>query len=662
LLLHELQTVFIDKPPSPRWVSELPEGERRLAAIMFTDIVGYTALTQKSESLSLSLLEKHKKLVRPVFARHAGREVKTIGDAFLIEFASALEAVECAVEIQEILGDYNRDAPEKLLIRIGIHVGDVVHEGKDVLGDAVNIASRIVPLAEGGGICISEQVYSQVRNKVPYRMERLPAHTLKNVQYPVETYRVLLASGKYEAGSVAPKNRVAVLPLSNISPDPKDGYFADGLTEELITVLSHVQGLRVIARTSVDRYKTRDQGIAQIARELMVGSMIEGSVRIAGDRLRVSVQLIDASSEEHLWSENYDRRLDDIFEVQSDIAKRVAEKLKVKLLAKEEDRLDRRSVASMSVYKNYLKGRSLLAKREPTEMMESKQFFEKAIAEDPNYAPALAGLADAYFLLGDYWAMPLDEARRKSRELLSRALKLDPDLAEARASLGLNLESEYRFAEAESEFKRAIDLNPSYAMAHFWYASSLGALRRYEEQLEQLEIAEQLDPMSTVVLYNETTLLTLLGRKELAWEKLKKRSELDPSRMSKVDLESFYYYLNGDPQRALNEVEKHPELHGEVPIMANLAVYSAAVGDKKTAMGWLEKLKALPDTTAFKAQLIAFIYLELRDYDQFFAWANKAVDSKSFSFTDAELYPNAKRISGDPRHKALLKRVNLDTG
>jgi len=641
-------------------VANLQEGERRLAAIMFTDIVGYTALTQKNESLALSLLEKHRELVRGVIVRHGGREVKTIGDAFLLEFVSALEATECGVEIQKALAEYNKNASEKLLVRIGIHVGDVIHERKDVLGDAVNIASRIVPLAEGGGICISEQVYSQVRNKVPYLMEKLPPQSLKNVQYPVETYRVLLASQKDEPTPTAPKNRIAVLPLSNISPDPKDGYFADGLTEELITVLSRVQGLRVIARSSVDRYKGRDQGVAQIGRELMVGSMIEGSVRIAGNRLRVSVQLIDASSEEHLWSENYDRRLDDIFEVQSDIAKMVAEKLKVKLLLREEERLYQRSVPSISVYKHYLRGRSLLSKREPREMLEAKQIFEKAIAEDPNYPPALAGLADAYYLLGDYWAMPVDEARRKSRQFLSKALNLDPELAEAQASLGLSLSNEYRFNEAESKFKRAIDLSPSYATAHFWYANCLGSLRRYDEELEQLEIAEQLDPLSTVVLHNEVILLTLLGRKELAWEKLERRSRLDPSKVSIVDLVSFYYYLIGDPQRALSEIEKHQELHNAVQIMVDMALYLAATGQKKAAEQWLQRLLALPDTLAYKAQFISYVYLELGDQDQFFAWANKGVDKREMSFDNTELYPNAKRVLSDPRWKALLKRVNLD--
>ncbi|HEX4922275.1 MAG TPA: adenylate/guanylate cyclase domain-containing protein, partial [Candidatus Bathyarchaeia archaeon] len=317
----------------------MQEDARRLAAIMFTDIVGYTAITQRDERLALSLLEKQRELIRPVVSRYGGREVKTMGDAFLIEFQSALTATECAIEIQESLGDYNKSASQKLFVKIGIHVGDVVHTGQDVFGDAVNIASRIQSLAEGGGVCISEQVYAQVRNKLPYRMEKMPPHELKNVQYPVDIYKLSLAMNEDPGGS-APKNRVAVLPLSNISPDPKDGYFADGMTEELITVLSQVHGLRVIARTSVDHYRGGVQRAAQIGRELGVGSMIEGSVRIAGDRLRVTVQLIDASNEEHLWSENYDRRLDDIFEVQSDIARRVAKNLEVRLMAKDQDRLD----------------------------------------------------------------------------------------------------------------------------------------------------------------------------------------------------------------------------------------------------------------------------------------------------------------------------------
>jgi len=637
----------------------LQEGERRLAAIMFTDIVGYTAITQKDEKMALSLLEKHRDLIRPVVSRYGGREVKTMGDAFLIEFPSALNATESAVEIQKVLGDYNKNASEQLLVKIGIHVGDVVHSGADVFGDAVNIASRIQSLADGGGVCISEQVYAQVRNKVPYRMEQLPAHELKNVQYPVDVYRLTMTMDE-NPSQASPRNRVAVLPLSNISPDSRDGYFADGMTEELITVLSQVHGLRVIARTSVDHFRGRVQRAAQIGRELGVGSMIEGSVRIAGDRLRVTIQLIDASNEEHLWSENYDRRLDDIFEVQSDIARRVAKNLEVRLMAKDEDRLSRRQETNMNVYRDYLKGRLLLAKREKSEMWEAKKLFEKAIDADPTYAPAFAGLADAYFLLGDYWAMPTDEARAKSNEMLSQALKLDPSLAEARATHGLSLARLYRYKEADAEFRHAIDLNPSNAIAHMWYSQCLGAMRRYDEGLEQLRIAEQLDPLSPVVLYNQVFVLTLMGEKELAWEKLQRLSELDSNPVSQLEATWIFYHHTGQPQKALEEFNKHPEVHDNFNVMCSMAASYAKTGDKASAKALLEKMLNAPDTTAHKAEYVAFTYLELGDYDNFFAWMNRSVDLNEARFGDVELFPSMKPVLSDPRWKALQKRVNLD--
>jgi len=583
-----------------------------------------------------------------------------MGDAFLIEFPSALTATESAVEMQKVLGDYNKTSPKALLMKIGIHVGDVVHTGQDVLGDTVNIASRIQSLAEGGGVCISEQVYAQVRNKLPYRMDKLPPHELKNVQYPVDVYKLSLSMEKnHEA--LAPKNRVAVLPLSNISPDPKDGYFADGMTEELITVLSQVQGLRVIARTSVDHYRGGAQRASQIGRELGVGSMIEGSVRIAGNRLRVTVQLIDASNEEHLWSENYDRRLDDIFEIQTDIARRVAKNLEIRLRPKEEDRLDRRKIVDMNVYRDYLKGRLLLARREPDEMVEAKKLFEKAIEKDPAYAPAFAGLADAYFLLGEYEGMPTDVAASKSSEMLSKALKLDPELGEARASQALNMQREHRYSEAEAEYRRAIELSPSYPMAHMWYAQTLGALRRYDEEREQLDIAEQLDPLSTVVLYNQVFTLSLLGEKELAWEKLQRKAELDQSPLAQLDMLSLYYQFTGSPEKALEELRKHPEFHDRFRVIFGMACALASTGDKQGALPWLEKLLAFPDTQAYKATFVAYTYALLGDHDQFFAWMNKAVDLNQANLDNLDLFPPMKPLRSDPRYKALFKRVNLDT-
>jgi adenylate cyclase len=284
---------------------------------MFTDMVGYTGLTQDDEEATVRLLEEHRALLRPVISRHGGREVKTMGDAFLVEFVSSLEALRCAVEIQGKIAERNV-------------------KGGDVFGDAVNIAARLEPLAEPGGICVSRQVFDLVGNKADARLERAGTVDLKNVKAPMEIYKVLLAQGPGApklSGNL--RKRVAVLPFDNFSPESGDEYFADGLTEELIGTLSKIRELSVISRTSVMQYKGKPKPISEIGRELNAGTILEGSVRKAGDRARVSIQMIDAVEDKHVWSENYDRDLKDIFSVQSDIAGKVAEALKVELLAAE---------------------------------------------------------------------------------------------------------------------------------------------------------------------------------------------------------------------------------------------------------------------------------------------------------------------------------------
>jgi adenylate cyclase len=325
---------------------ELPENERRLAAIMFTDIVGYTALTQSDESQTLEVLARHNRLLRPFFPKFHGREVKTIGDSFLVEFESALDAINCAVEIQKFLHDYNISSRDewKIILRIGIHLGDVVHsDDEDVFGDAVNIAARIQPLAEPEGICISDQVYSQVRNKVSQTLVKMAPKELKNVRFPIDVYRVMMpwdhAAGTARS-SQGDKNRIAVLPFANLSPDPNDEYFADGMTEELIDKLSKIPGLRVPPPTSSFYFKsklwprskeTTQTTIADISKALGVAYILDGSVRKSGDRLRVDARLIRGDSGYVVWSETYDRPFNDILMVQDDIAGEVTKALKASI-------------------------------------------------------------------------------------------------------------------------------------------------------------------------------------------------------------------------------------------------------------------------------------------------------------------------------------------
>ena len=280
----------------------MPESGRRLAAIMFTDLVGFTALSQRNESVALSVLDEQRELLRPVFIRHDGREVKTIGDAFLVHFPSALSAVKCAYEIQKTTREFNNSLPEerRVHLRIGIHLGDVVESQGDISGDAVNVASRIESLADSGGVCLTRQVYDQVQNKFELPLISLGTRLLKNVSSSMEVYKMVMPwdatvaalSGRRDA------SRIAILPFANISPDPADEYFSDGMTDELIAVLSKIGGLRVVARTSVMRFKGEKATANRIGQELKVGSLIEGSVRKSKNQVRITVQLVDTESEE----------------------------------------------------------------------------------------------------------------------------------------------------------------------------------------------------------------------------------------------------------------------------------------------------------------------------------------------------------------------------
>src|SRR5712692_9945979 len=293
---------------------------------MFTDMIGYTALGQRNESLSLALVDEQRRLIRPVLHRHHGREVKTIGDGFLVEFSSAMDAVRCAYDIQRTTREFNISAPveQKLHLRIGVHLGDVVESQGDISGDAVNVASRIEPLAEDGGVCLTRQVYDHVRNKFELPLASLGAKSLKNVSEPVEVYKMVMP---WSESKVAPqaqldKRRIAVLPFTNISPDSQDEYFADGMTEELISTISNMHDLSVISRTSAMRYKGGDKTVAEIGRELNVGTVLEGSVRKAGNRVRISTQLIEVQSDRPMWSQTYEKELLDVFAIQSDVAHR----------------------------------------------------------------------------------------------------------------------------------------------------------------------------------------------------------------------------------------------------------------------------------------------------------------------------------------------------
>jgi adenylate cyclase len=527
---------------------------------MFTDMVAYSALVQADEAGALALLEEHNRRLRPIFSRFGGRVVKTVGDAFLVEFESALDATQCAFAVQQDLHHYNATAPEpkQIQIRIGVHVGDVVPSENDVLGDAVNIASRIEPLAEPGGISLSQQVYDQVQNKLDVAMLRLPPVSLKNIRSPLTVYRVVLpwqGSGvRAEPAGTTPSHSLAVLPLSNISPDPNDAYFADGLTEELISVLSQLPGLSVIARTSVAQYKSSPKPVAQVGAELGVDSVLEGSVRKAGNRIRVTLQLIDVGTQRHIWAGSYNREIDDVFAVQADVADRTAETLRLTLAKRDAGEEARKPTENREAYELYLRGLVTAGLPAPHGLQLATRYYERATELDPEFTDAYAAWADLLVTVsGDY--LSVREVMPKARALAARALELDPDSSLAHAALGnIAMQFDHDWPRAETEFRTAIRLNPNNARARRFYGLLLIALERFEEAKEEYRNAIRVDPdgqHQRNLSWAELESGNFDGAIESAREEVARR----PSDVNAHVYLGFFYFYAGRRAEARKEAE-----------------------------------------------------------------------------------------------------------
>jgi adenylate cyclase len=629
---------------------------------MFTDMVGSTAAAQSSEAAALRLRDEQAALVRPLFGAHHGREIKSMGDGFLAEFDSALQAVQCAIDIQQHLHERNSQpgvAPIEL--RVGIHLGDVEQRETDIFGDAVNIASRIEPLATPGGVCISGEVFSQVRNKIPNHLEKLPSTPLKGLQVSIDVYRVLLpwASREFLPAHDGPA-RVAVLPFANMSPDPADLYFADGLTEELITVLSQLRELRVIARTSVMQYKSTTKSVSQIGTELGVTSVLEGSVRRGGSRLRITAQLIDVMSQEHVWAKSYDRELDDVFLVQTEIAKQVADALKIELRPTETARLDARPKVRPESYLAYLKGRTLQQDPSQTSLEAARRQLELAISLDPNNAAAHAGLANVIRKLGIWFtdASQTDWTKEMERSV-ARAIELDPNLAEAHLSLALIHWRNFEPNEAEKEEELALALDPSYAEAHWVYAQILGAKGRFDETLREFSLAEAADPLwaQNLWLYS----LALIWRNQLdeAFVKIQKMGKLSPPSWLHPEVLATYHLARSDLPRSLEAIRQAEELVEEPrwkPVFR--ALYYARSGEKDKARTLLQNEV---ESLGFGQipPFVAGIYAELGDIDECFHWLDRALASHNLPMILFRMDIRYENVRADPRFQVLLKKMNL---
>ena len=635
---------------------------------MFTDMVGYTRLGQRNESLSLDVLEAQRKLVRPILAKFEGREVKTIGDAFLVQFPSALDAVNCAYEIQKSTKEFNdRVTQEKEInLRIGIHLGDIVEFQGDISGDAVNIASRIAPIADQGDVCLTRQVYDQVQNKVSFQLVSLGSKSLKNVNNPVEVFKLSLSPRDQNTSDSAPleKNRLAVLPFSNISTRTADEYFSDGMTEELIATLSRIKDLGVIARTSIIRYKGLSKPITEIAKELRVGTILEGSVRVSGKKLRIAAQLIDSATEEHLWSEVYDRDLEDVFAIQTDIARRIAKALRIKILKNDSLRLERKATGIPAAYSLYLRGRHSLNTRTEMGLKDAIRDFERAIKEDPSFALAYTGLADAYSILASYSLeyVPPREAFPKAKIAAEKALALDDHLAEAHTSLGMiKFYYDWDWAGAEAEFKRALELNPGYPQAHQYYADLVKSFGRFDEALAEMQEALSLDPLSYSANTGIGHVLYLSREYDRAIAHYGKVIESDPTFVPARLWFGRPYLQKGMFKEAIEQVEEAVKLSHETTVsLATLGQAYAAAGRMTDARKILDKLLTRGAEQYVPSYWIALVYTSMGNKDKAVEYLEKALLERSSWLVWANVEPRFDTLRPDPRFDSLLTRIGFE--
>jgi adenylate cyclase len=441
------------------------ETDRRLAGILAADVVGYSAMIATDEPATLGRVRALRtEIVEPLAAAHGGRLFKTTGDGFLTAFASAVQALRCAVAIQDALCAQ----PDGLRLRIGVHQGEVVSEGDDLLGDGVIIAARLEPLAEPGGICISGRVREDAAGKMPLEVDDLGTPALKNIAARVQVFRVRLGAPERSAPPLPNKPSIAVLPFDNLSGDPDQQYFADGLTEDILTALARFTQLTVIARNSTFVYKGRAVSIADVGRDLNVRYVLEGSVRRSGERVRVTAQLIEAATSAHLWAERYDRAMTDIFALQDEITERIATTLVSNIERSIIEQARRKPPGSLGAYELFLHGREQRNASRYESMLAAEALFEQAVALDPGFAPAHAELAYIQYVYVTWRVEPRqrDDQLRKGFASARRALALEASLPMANRVLGnLHLRAG-EHADAVTWSQRAVALNPGEAESY----------------------------------------------------------------------------------------------------------------------------------------------------------------------------------------------------
>ena len=634
---------------------------RQLAAIMFTDIVGYTALMGDDEQQAFELLKQNRELHKPLIEKYNGKWIKEIGDAVLASFSTVTDAVFCATDIQHSTQQF-----PNLILRIGIHQGEVVFENGDVFGDGVNIASRIQSIATPGGIFISESVHNNISNKQGIETRFIKQETLKNVKAPVKIYEVITDHGSSksimkEQIKKSPEKSIAVLPFINMSNDPEQEYFSDGIAEEILNSLAHVKDLKVAGRTSSYQFKGKNVDLREVGDKLGVSTVLEGSVRKQANHLRITAQLINVEDGFQLWSERYDRDLDDIFVIQDEIAMTITEKLKITLLAAERAFLKKTPTINKAAYDNYLRGRFFWKKR-GAGLRKGLEYFLLAAEIDPLFALAHAGIADSYSLLAFYSVMPPHDAMPKAKKAAETAIDLDDSLVEAWTSLAfISMLYDWDWDAARRQFKKAFAINPNYAPTHDWNSTFLSWVEnKPDDAVKEGTHAAELEPL-VAISYNllANTLLSA-ERFSDAVKASKTGLELEPnSFLANWFLGVSYIGLEKYPE-AIEALETAVSLSGRHSWpLAELCNAYASTGRIEEAQKILDELITRSATEFISGMFIFIPAHALKQYDLAFEYLEKGFEQRDGTLVGCRAWPGFKPMRNDPRFQAIIKKMNF---
>ncbi|RDL46779.1 Beta-barrel assembly-enhancing protease [Ensifer sp. M14] len=616
--------------------------ERRLAAILAADVVGYSRLMEANEERTLSSLRQHRReFFDPTIAKYGGRIFKVMGDGFLVEFSSVLNATRCAVEIQRGMPDRNAGVPEDrhIKFRIGINVGDIIIDGEDFYGDGVNVAARLEGLAGPGGIACSAFVRHQVGNKLQLEFLDQGEKTVKNIAQPVHVYFINLgpsdsgvpaatADGHTRERSDRPS--VAILPFANMSNDPEQEFFSDGITEDIITDLSNVSGLFVLGRNTVFTYKGRTVNLERTAKELGVAYLVEGSVRRAGNRVRINAQLIDGATSGHLWAARYDRELADIFAVQDEITKTIVDQLKVKLLADEKKAIEQVPTGNVEAYTDYLRGRQLLHAATRSSLILARRMFARAADLDPRFARAYAGMANCDSRLHSKHGEKISAG--DIMVITGKALAIEPDLAEAHTARAYALMIDSHAAEAAAAFEKALALDPNCYEAHQLYAEFFVTQGKFEQAARHYLRAMEIQPDDYQAPLFLSGVLQSLGRPEEA------------ARYARLGV-----------RRAEEALRQYPDSSKPAQLGA---VALAFLGERDRAEEWLARALAIDPDDNLARYNAACTYSQLGKIDRAIELLEICLpqfgsDMKLWAMKDSDLDP----VRNHPQFQKLLEIV-----